>query len=84
MKVNVSVKCALLISSGNFSSLDVALALLCDKKWDTVMSQGDIDEHIEGLIMANQYFLKKGVELLGDHGKVVEIKEIKKIHDMET
>ncbi len=47
------------------------------------MTQGDIDEYIVGLIMANQYSLKKGVELFGDSSKASEIKELQQIHDMD-
>ncbi len=50
----------------------------------TVMSQRDIDEHIVGLIMVNQYLLKKVLELFGDKGKVTAIKELWLIHDMDT
>ncbi len=48
------------------------------------MLQGDINKHIVGLIMANQYSLKKGVELFGNPGEVAAIKELRQIHDMET
>ncbi len=55
-----------------------------DQKWDTGMSWEDIDEHILGLLMANQYSLKKGVEIFENCGQVAAIKELRQIHDMET
>ncbi len=61
---------------------DGVINLNFDQKWDTLMSQGDTDEHIVGLMMANQYSLKKGVELFGDHGEVAAVKELSKIQNM--
>ncbi len=48
------------------------------------MSQGDIDDHILGLIMASQYLLKKGIKLFGNRSKVVANKELRQIHNMDT
>ena len=51
---------------------------------ERVMEQGDIDEHIVGLIMAHQYTLKKGIELFGEKAEEATVKELKQIHDMDT
>ena len=48
------------------------------------MDEADIDEHIVGMIMANQYTLKKGLELFGEKAEVAALKEVRQIHDMAT
>ncbi len=63
---------------------DGVINLNFDQQGDMVMSQGDIDEQIVGLIMANQYSLNKRVELFGDCGKGAVIKKLRQTHDMET
>ena len=41
------------------------------------MDEGDIDEHICGLIMSHQYTLKKGLELFGEKAEEPAVKELK-------
>ena len=48
------------------------------------MDEGDINEHICGLIMSHQYTLKKGLELFGEKAEEAAVKEMKQIHDMDT
>ena len=47
-------------------------------------NQGDIDEHVTGLIMSNQFNLKKGLELFGDKAEATAGKELQQIHNMDT
>ena len=48
------------------------------------MGEDEICEHIVGLIMAQQYTLKKGLELFGEKAEEAAIKELQQIHDMDT
>ena len=53
---------------------------------EPMTDQGDIDEHVTvtGLIMSNQFSLKKGLELFGDKAEAATGKELQQIHDMDT
>jgi len=55
-----------------------------DVDHDGPMTQGDIDEHIVGLIMSHQYSLKKGFELFGEKAEDATMSELQQIHDMAT
>ena len=48
------------------------------------MTQEEIDVHVVGLIMSNQYSLKKGYDLFGERVGAVTEKELQQIHDMAT
>ena len=49
-----------------------------------IMEDWEVDEHITGLVMAQQYFLKKGVELFGERAEEATLKELSQIHCMDT
>ncbi len=44
--------------------------------------QEDIVMHIVGVIMAQQYTIRKGLKLLGDGGRLAVKKELTQLHDM--
>ncbi len=48
------------------------------------MTHEETQEHIVGLIMSNQYSLKKGLELFGEKAEAATEKELQQIHDMDT
>ncbi len=56
---------------------------LIDKEFEP-MDTYDVDKHIVGLIMAHQYSMKKGIELFGERAEKALLKELKRIHDMDT
>ena len=47
-------------------------------------SDFDVDEHILGVIMAQQYSLRKGIELFGKRAEVAAVDELSQIHHMAT
>ena len=53
-------------------------------QYTTPMNEGEVDEHIVGLIMAHQYSLKKGIEKFGEKAEEAVVKELTQIHDMDT
>ncbi len=63
---------------------DRVIEINFDQQWDTVMSQGGIEEYIVSLIMANSHLLKKVVKQFDNHNKVTAIKELIQVHDMNT
>ncbi len=46
-----------------------------DQPCHSVISEEDLKDHIIRLIMINQYFLKKGVELFGEYSKSATTRE---------
>ena len=48
------------------------------------MSEEQLDAHIVGVIMSQQYSLKKGIELFGERGDAAVEKELTQIHEMEA
>ena len=49
-----------------------------------LMSEFEVDEHILGVILVQQFNLKKGLGLFGNKAEVATLKELKQIHDMGT
>ena len=43
-----------------------------------------LTEHLLGVILVQQYNLKKGLELFGDRAEVTMTKELQQIHDFGT
>ena len=50
----------------------------------TTMTEGEIDEHIVGVMLAQQHGLKKGLKLFGEKAEKAFSKELHQIHDLET
>ena len=48
------------------------------------MTEEEINTHIIGVVLVEQYNMKKGLELFGDRGEKEVTKELQKIHDMNT
>ena len=46
--------------------------------------EAQIDNHIMGVVFAQQYTLEKGTEKFGDRAEEATTKELKQIHDMGT
>ena len=49
-----------------------------------VMADWEVEEHILGLVMVQQYSIKKGVELFGERAEAATLKELTQLHDMDT
>eukprot|EP00957_Ditylum_brightwellii_P036209 2743355-Ditylum_brightwellii.AAC.1 len=43
-----------------------------------------LTEHLLGVILVQQYNLKKGLELFGDRAEIATSKELQQIHDFGT
>ena len=43
-----------------------------EPEMEPMTDQGDIDEHVTGLIMSDQFSLKKGLELFGDKAEAAK------------
>ena len=52
-----------------------------DQDW---MNDSDLDEQMLGIILVQQYNLKKGMELFGDRAKEATTNELQQIHDFGT
>ena len=48
------------------------------------MDEVDINVEILGVIMIQQYNLRKGLELFGDKAELATVKELSQIHEMGT
>ena len=48
------------------------------------MADWEVEEHILGLVMVQQYSIKKGVELFGERAEAATLKELTQLHDMDT
>ena len=48
------------------------------------MNDKDLEEQMLGVILVQQYTLKKGMELFGDRAKEATTKELQQIHDFGT
>ena len=48
------------------------------------MTEEEINTHIIGVVLVEQYNMKKGLELFGDRGEKEVTKELQNIHDMNT
>jgi hypothetical protein len=48
------------------------------RRWE----QKDLNMHIIGVILAQQFSVKKGIELFGDEGRKAVSKELQQMHDM--
>ena len=55
-----------------------------DAPCPTKMTEEQLDAYIVGVIVAQKYSLKKGLELLSEKVNVAVTKELTQIHDMET
>ena len=55
-----------------------------EPEMEPMTNQGDIAVHVTGLIMSNQFSLKKGLELFGDKAEAATGNELQQIHDMDT
>ena len=47
-------------------------------------TEEQLDDHIIGVVMAEHFFLKKGIRLFGDKAEDATTKELPAIHDMGT
>ena len=52
-----------------------------DEGWE---DDDTLTEHLLGVILVQQYNLKKGLELFGDRAEAATTKELQKIHDFDT
>ena len=48
------------------------------------VSEEDIEAHIMGIVLIENFNMKKGVDIFGDRSKTAVMKELQKIHDMNT
>ena len=48
------------------------------------MAEAHIDAHILGVILVQQYGIKKGIDLFGEKSDAAAVKEITQIHELET
>ena len=49
-----------------------------------LLTDEEVTDHIIGLIMAQQYSLKKGMELFDDRAGKATLKEMQQLHDLDT
>ena len=47
-------------------------------------TEEQLDDHIMGVVMAEHFFLKKGIKLFGDKAEAATATELRAIHDMGT
>ena len=52
-----------------------------DEGWQ---DDDNLTEHLLGLILVQQYYLKKGLELFGKRAEEANTKELQQIHDFGT
>eukprot|EP00957_Ditylum_brightwellii_P198912 15161210-Ditylum_brightwellii.AAC.1 len=52
-----------------------------DEGWE---DDDSLTEHLLGLILVQQYNLKKGLELFGDRAEIATTKELQQIHNVGT
>ena len=48
------------------------------------MYEEDIESHIMGVVMIENFNMKKGINIFGDMSETAVVKELQKIHDMNT
>ena len=48
------------------------------------MTEAHIDPHFLGVILVQQYGLKKGIELFGEKAYAAVVKELTQIHELDT
>ena len=48
------------------------------------MSEEEIKTHIMGVVLINHFNTKKGINIFGDRSETAVMKELQKIHDMNT